>query len=335
MVITPLVDWFGMIQETETDLLSYIDQFNRAKRFKAASTRRAYNSVLRLFAQYAEAEPWPPSVDLVMDWLETVSLSNSEATVHNYWRHLRSFLNYCEGVGLLSVDENPVRRMKLAGMFPRMPDLSPTAFTDQEIALLLRHLANRAKSLFKKDERVKRDYAIIYFAYVTGARANEIVCLKLTDVDIPGRQALIRRETSKSKRDRFVGFDDEVAAALLAWLQIRPRSGSPELFVSYGGRVGIGKPLGRDALNQMLRRHCRDCGLPHRKFHALRHSSALAAMDQNIPIHKVKDQLGHRSIKMTEVYLQLRNQEQVAAYQAGGLGQRLDEAQRALTSENQ
>jgi len=73
----------------------------------------------------------------------------------------------------------------------------------------------------------------------------------------------------------------------------------------------------------MLYRHCGDAGVIHRKFHALRHSSALAAMDEGIPIHKVRDQMGHRSLKTTELYLRLRNKEQLEAYQESGLSGRL------------
>jgi len=304
-------------------LLGHIEKFKRAKRFKAQSTRNGYNSVLNLFAQYAEEDPWPPSADLVMDWLEEVGRTASAATVDSYWRHLRAFLNYCENTGVLNVEDNPVRTLKINGMTPDAPQMSPVSFTDLEISRLLDHLRKRAKSGLKSDVRVKRDYAIILFAYVTGCRAGEIVGLMMSDVDINKRQAFVRRQTSKAKFDRWVGFDDEVAMAILAWKMVRPETRCLNLFCSYGGQIGKGQPIKSTALNRMLYRHCGDAGVIHRKFHALRHSSALAAMDEGIPIHKVRDQMGHRSLKTTELYLRLRNKEQLEAYQESGLSGRL------------
>lgn len=278
-----------------------------------------------MFSLFAEEEPWPPTVDLIIDWLELVSKTNSPATVHSYWAHLRAFLNFCERIGAIPAIDNPARLLADLEMSPKNPRLSPVAYTDDEVTRLLDSLAKTALGPHKRDQRAVRDYAIVLFAYVTGARANEIAKIQKRDIDFERKQALIRRKTSKSLKDHYVALDDDTVVALLAYWQVRPRNAASvrEFFVSYGGRVGIGKPLNRDALNQMLRRRCREAGIEHRKFHALRHSSALAALDAGLPIHYVRDQLGHRSLESTQVYTRARNKDQLEAYQQASLGRRV------------
>jgi integrase len=314
------------------ELYGYISRFKHQKRLRwKDKTKATYDSILSLFAQFAEEEPWPPSVDLIIDWLELVSRSNSPATVHSYWAHLRAFLNFCERIEAIPAADNPARLLVDLEMSPKNPQLSPVAYTDDEVARLLDYLTDRAKGEHKRDQRAIRDRAIILFAYVTGARANEIAKLQKRDIDFERKQALIRRKTSKSSKDHWVALDDETVTALLAYWKTRPRqaAGVREFFVSYGGRSGLGKPISAHALNLMLRRRCRDAGMEHRKFHALRHSSALAALDAGLPIHYVRDQLGHRSLESTQVYTRARNKEQLDAYKRAGLGSRVSGKKRS------
>lgn len=305
-----------------------LDLFKHSKRLRwKAKTRKNYNSVLGLFAQYAEEEPWPPAVDLVIDWLELVSRTNSAATVHSYWAHLRAFFNFCERIGSIPIAENPARLLADLEMAPQAPELSPVSYTDDELTHLLRHLADVAAGPHKIHTRAIRDYAIILFAYVTGARANEIVGLCKSDIDFERKQVLIRRHTSKSNKDHYVALDDPTVDALLSYWKSRPReaAGVREFFVSYGGRVGLGKPLKRDALNLMLARRCREAGIEPRKFHALRHSSALAALDAGVSLHYVQKQLGHRSLASTQNYVRVRDADQLRAYQKASLGDRVSD----------
>lgn len=46
--------------------------------------------------------------------------------------------------------------------------------------------------------------------------------------------------------------------------------------------------------------------------HGLRHSFATHLIEDNVPLHVVKDLLGHNSIKTTEVYLHISNKVKAA-----------------------
>jgi len=155
-------------------------------------------------------------------------------------------------------------------------------------------------------------------------RAGEIVRLRLHDVDFDSNQVYVRHETSKGKRDRWVGFDEGLKFALLAYLPYRlawverRNTKAQTLFVTYGGKVGSGKPMGTQSLNLLLRRLCRDAGIQTRKFHALRHTAAVMA-SRHLPLPIVQKQLGHRDLSTTQVYLRLRPDEVVSAFKDANL----------------
>jgi integrase len=77
------------------------------------------------------------------------------------------------------------------------------------------------------------------------------------------------------------------------------------------------------ALYDILQRWCDKAGIPRRKFHALRHSSALDAIDEGISIDKVQKQLGHSSIQTTMRYLRGRDPDRARAYREHSLSKRL------------
>ena len=53
----------------------------------------------------------------------------------------------------------------------------------------------------------------------------------------------------------------------------------------------------------MFTRRLAAAKIQHRKFHALRHSHAIHALQAGIPINEVRDQLGHCDVSVTEHYL--------------------------------
>ena len=75
----------------------------------------------------------------------------------------------------------------------------------------------------------------------------------------------------------------------------------------------------------MLQRVCEGAGIDRRKFHALRHSSALDALDAGISVDKVQRQLGHANLQTTLDYLRGRDEDRARAYQEYSLSKSLAE----------
>ncbi len=133
----------------------------------------------------------------------------------------------------------------------------------------------------------------------------------------------IPAEYNKNKKGQEVYFDVQVKANLQDWLAIRPqRDGVENVFVSLRGQTGAAMtPRG---IYAMLQRVCDAAGVKRRKFHALRHSSALDALEAGISVEKVQQQLGHASLLTTMKYLRGRDEDRRRAYQECSLSDSLD-----------
>lgn len=141
-------------------------------------------------------------------------------------------------------------------------------------------------------------------ALQTGLRVGELAALAWGDfIDREsGGSVLVRR--GKGGKSRLVKFGQGLAEALAryrAWKDERGESTEPDvpLFFSPGGPRAISKR----AIQKMFARAQRRAGLEPRRFHALRHTYAsqlYRASSHNLRM--VQKQLGHASIRTTQIY---------------------------------
>jgi integrase len=281
-----------------------------------------YITVLKLYAAYVGPDHWPPTRRSVLSWLDALEQAgNTQTTVSTYWTHLRTFLNYLEKTNVLSPSDNPVRQIVALELEPEPEDLPPAAFPPEDLARLFEYLDTQAS---QGNLYAVRDLALLRLAYVTGMREGELAALVLDRLNLARREIVILAESSKSKKVRPVYFDDQAAHDLEAWLNVRPdQPGVRQVFVSLGGRFPRGGPLKPHALYDILERWCNLVGITRRKFHALRHSSALDAMDEGISPDKVQKQLGHASLQTTLRYLRGRDEDRARAYREHSLSDSL------------
>jgi len=128
--------------------------------------------------------------------------------------------------------------------------------------------------------------AAIWIALLTGMRRGEICKLSRDDI---GRDSLtIQAGNTKTLRTRMV----PIVPALRPWLKHIP------LAVNFEG------------LKSGFRRAREAAGMPHVRFHDLRHSCASILINSKVPLEVVRDILGHTSVKTTERYAHLKTASQ-------------------------
>jgi integrase/recombinase XerD len=148
----------------------------------------------------------------------------------------------------------------------------------------------------------KRNMAMIIILLCCGLRKNELVSLETTDIDLDRKILKVRAETSKSKRDRVIPFNDLVKDKLKDYLNERKLEKkeytTSSLFASNTRDAGLTK----DGFDHFIADLVEKSGV---KFHAhrFRHTYAVNLVMGGTDIAKVKELLGHVDIKMTAKYL--------------------------------
>ncbi|MCF8150761.1 MAG: tyrosine recombinase XerC [Burkholderiaceae bacterium] len=147
-----------------------------------------------------------------------------------------------------------------------------------------------------------RDAAIFELFYSSGLRLSELVSL-----DWPGGLDLASGEvtvTGKRQKTRKIPLGDKAAAALRAWLALRPqfeRGGQVALFL---GRNGT--RLTPRQVQSRLAQWARQQGVGvHVHPHMLRHSFASHVLQSSGDLRAVQEMLGHASIAATQIYTHL------------------------------
>ena len=147
-----------------------------------------------------------------------------------------------------------------------------------------------------------RDRALLELLYGSGLRASEIVTLRPMDLDLHGQFLVCR---GKGSRQRLVPVGGQARRSLSRYLEEgRPalvRGAEPgTVFVNHRGR-----PLTRQGLWAIVRRHAARVGVPRAFPHALRHSFATHLLDGGADLRSVQALLGHADIATTEIYTHL------------------------------
>ena len=197
-------------------------------------------------------------------------------------RHFGKFL-----VENASVPNNPF--LGISG--PRRDRKIPGYLEEDEIAVLLN--APDDSGL-----RGKRDRAIIELFYSTGIRIGELVNIMEKNLDFWSRMVKV---LGKGNKERFIPVGEAAVKAVEAYLEARPPSRGPYLFLNYRGEKLTERGV-RKIFNGYIRK------LAFKKKispHTLRHTFATHLLNRGCDLRAVQEMLGHKSLVTTQIYTQV------------------------------
>jgi site-specific recombinase XerD len=242
----------------------------------AESTRRAYASDLRGFADWLEgrnATVEDVDVRVLVDFASELGRARNglaPATIARKLAAVRSFLRFTLGP----------TRVPDAALSPKRPQRLPDAPKRSEVEAILDGLAsNGALGL--------RNQALVELVYSAGLRSAEAVGLDLGDVDFEQELLHVR---GKGGKERVVPLGEEAAHVLARYL----RHARPELAAGANDALFL-SARGRRLDTSTLRRL-----LPHP--HRLRHSFATHLLEGGADLRTIQELLGHSSLSTTQVY---------------------------------
>ncbi len=144
----------------------------------------------------------------------------------------------------------------------------------------------------------KRDRAMFDLVYKYGLRVKEATILRVADVDLKRGKIFIRRVKGGVAGEKPLFSDSK--RLLRAYIEGKRGNVSQAVFT---GREG---PLKERRIQQLFKHYLKKARI--RKtvgIHSLRHSIAVHLLDDGQSLEFVKDHLGHKYMKNTEVYARI------------------------------
>ena len=224
---------------------------------------------------------------------------------------IHTLLNNCleQAVAERLILVNPARGCKLPKMEKR------------EIKVLLEEKIR--PYLMEADKRGL--LAPFYLELTTGLRRGELLALLWTDLDVENRTISITKQVTRTKGElvvsqpktqnsvRILPVSQQAVALMVDEHKKHP--GNPYMFPS----PVTGEMYYPDSIVNLHKKILRDAGLPHIRFHDLRHTFATLALQNGVDVKTVSSMLGHYDAGFTlRTYTHATRQKQDEAAQTMG-----------------
>jgi integrase/recombinase XerD len=169
----------------------------------------------------------------------------------------------------------------------------PTIFSKWEIAKILNATNNLKHKL------------VLSLLYSAGLRLNEVIHLKVKDIDLQRKTIFVRE--GKGGKDRISVLSEKLISDLSVFMD--NRLDKDILFPSnQKSDSGKEKPLSARTVQKILSNALVKSGIrKHGTPHDLRHSFATHLLETGTDIHFIQKLLGHQNLSTTTIYTRLAN----------------------------
>ncbi len=180
--------------------------------------------------------------------------------------------------------------------------LSIDFFSDEEVQQIFNEISEKINADIRRAGRHKRYYLLVSFLYRTGARIDEILMLKPSDINLATNS--VRMKTLKQGRDRN-GIQKEKYRIIPLHADLR------DAYMQYLLDMNISTksedplfPMSRQVVDLYFKKMQSNLGF-RIHAHKFRHTFAVKAIMENVPLNVLQQWLGHSSIFTTSIYTQI------------------------------
>ena len=180
--------------------------------------------------------------------------------------------------------------------------LSIDFFSDEEVQQILNEISEKINVDMRRSDRHKRYYLLVKFLYRTGGRIDEILMVRPSDVNLATNS--IRLKTLKQGKDRN-GIQKEKYRVIPLHIDLR------DAYMQYLLDMNISTksqdplfPMSRQVVDLYFKKMQSMLGF-RIHAHKFRHTFAVKAIMDNVPLNVLQQWLGHSSIFTTSIYTQI------------------------------
>jgi site-specific recombinase XerD len=181
---------------------------------------------------------------------------------------------------------------------PRLPKRLPQVLTPEQAGCLIDGISGTKPLQL-------RDRALFELIYSSGLRCQEVLDLRLGDLNLDSRQVRVK---GKGQKVRMVPVGEMAVIALDDYLRLG-RTGLSKLASSEPAAAQrlflsrSGKPLSASDVHRRLSRYLLRSDAPAGTSpHTLRHSFATHLLEGGADLRSIQELLGHSSLRTTQVY---------------------------------
>ncbi|WP_299443920.1 tyrosine-type recombinase/integrase [uncultured Aquimarina sp.] len=256
-------------------------------------TVTAYNSDLSSFSEFYEKEYGEQDISKsnyaqIRSWIiNLVDNGVSNRTINRKISSLKAYYKFL--LKTEQIDKTPLAKHQALKISKKLQ----IPFSSVEVDDVLSGLVDGA------DFKSVRDRLIVELFYATGMRRIELVNLKITSIDVVGKQIKV---LGKRNKERYIPLIPSVLVTLGRYLELR--SGvledpeDPFLLLTEKG-VKIYETLVYRIINGYF---SKASSKVKKSPHILRHSFATHLLNEGANLNAVKELLGHSSLAATQVY---------------------------------
>ncbi len=290
------------------NLTLYFDEYIRECEFSLKlrpETIRGYKNVFTMFRKYMPGITLdtisPNAMTELFRILETrdrevgrdkvIKTGIKQSTVATYRAKLNGFFEWLKNREYIA--SNPFDGMKYVR--PMYEDLR--WLSKEEVEKIMSAIVGMK---YSNPFLLRRNVLIMYILLFCGLRRGELVGLQLRDIDLERKMLVVRGETSKSKMDRVIPMNNTLCDHLNRYLGGRKKLNLKNPYLLVSDHLDMG--LGVSGLKHLVLVLRKKTGVTFH-LHRMRHTFAVNFIRQNPDIHKLRQLMGHKDIRMTSMYL--------------------------------
>jgi len=269
-------------------IITWLDGFliDRKSQNLSTGTIGFYREKLNRFVSYADSQLIKHIGDITPDTIRQYliyleSTGHNAGGIHAHYRSLKAFLLWYEDEMEPDNWRNPIRKVK-----PPRVDIEPLQGVETETFQKLLGVCKKS-----------RDYALLCLLFDTGCRAQEVLDIRIENINAVTGQIVIQR--GKGGKPRIVFLGKTSRKAVRKYLNNRIEN-SRYLFVTNGG-----EKLTYTGLRQIIIRLAKKAGIEPPSLHSFRRGFCLEMLRNGTDIFTLQALMGHSSLSVLQRYLKI------------------------------
>lgn len=234
----------------------------------------------------------------VLDYISYLKKNHKSSSINRSISSIRTYYNYL--IKNNYCDNNPFKIVNGMKKEKKLPEY----FKYNEYVELL-------NSIDVSNNLGIRNRCILEVLLCTGSRCNELVNIKLDDIDLKSREIKV---LGKGNKERIVYLGSYAVDSIEKYLSIRKeilgKKDNNYLFINHLGNKLTTRGV-RDIIDKILLKSSVNLKITP---HTFRHSFATMLLNEGCDLKSVQELLGHVSLSTTSIYTHVSNEELKRVY---------------------